>query len=58
MSFAAGKAREIIALLQERGNGDYIGERISQLEHCLQCAHLASEAGKIILFTIRREAEA
>jgi predicted HD phosphohydrolase len=28
----------LIHLLEERGTGDYIGESISQLEHCLQCA--------------------
>lgn len=36
---------EILTLLQ-RGNADlYSGERISQLEHALQCAHFAQQAG-------------
>jgi phosphonate degradation associated HDIG domain protein len=36
---------EILALLK-RGNADlYSGERISQLEHALQCAHFAQQAG-------------
>ncbi|KFZ01887.1 hypothetical protein V501_09739 [Pseudogymnoascus sp. VKM F-4519 (FW-2642)] len=41
----AGTADAIIRLLCERGTSDYIGESISQLEHCLQCAHSAAEAG-------------
>ena len=36
---------ELIRLLEERGKGDYIGESISQLEHCLQCAHFGSQSG-------------
>lgn len=36
---------ELIRLLEERGTGDYIGENISQLEHCLQCAYFGSESG-------------
>lgn len=36
---------EILTLLM-RGNADlYSGERISQLEHALQCAHFAQQAG-------------
>lgn len=36
---------EILALLA-RGNADlYSGERISQLEHALQCAHFAQQSG-------------
>lgn len=36
---------EILTLLA-RGNADlYSGERISQLEHALQCAHFAQQAG-------------
>lgn len=36
---------EVLALLA-RGNADlYSGERISQLEHALQCAHFAQQAG-------------
>jgi len=37
--------KEILTLLEERGTGDYIGEEISQLEHCLQCAHFGMKAG-------------
>jgi len=29
----------LIRLLDESGTGEYIGENISQLEHCLQCAN-------------------
>lgn len=36
---------EILTLLK-RGNADlYSGERITQLEHALQCAHFAQQAG-------------
>jgi predicted HD phosphohydrolase len=36
---------EILELLDRRGGADYGGERVSQLEHALQCAMLAEEAG-------------
>src|SRR5215475_8253714 len=36
---------EIFQLLEERGQGSYFGEPVSQLEHALQCAHLASKEG-------------
>jgi [1-hydroxy-2-(trimethylamino)ethyl]phosphonate dioxygenase len=36
---------EILKLLEERGQGSYFGEPVSQLEHALQCAHLASQDG-------------
>lgn len=39
------KSRHIIRLLEERGQDDYIGEDISQLEHCLQAADNATRAG-------------
>src|SRR6185369_17192362 len=38
-------ADEAIALLARSSGMPYIGEPISQLEHALQCAHLAAEAG-------------
>ena len=34
-----------VELLQESGEDDYIGEPVSQLEHALQCAALAVDAG-------------
>ena len=34
----------LFSYLEAQGHGDYIGESISQLEHSLQCAHLAVEA--------------
>lgn len=37
-------ATGLITMLNEHGRGDYIGEHISQLEHCLQCANFAVEA--------------
>jgi [1-hydroxy-2-(trimethylamino)ethyl]phosphonate dioxygenase len=36
---------EIVALLERRGGAEYGGERVTQLEHALQCATLAVEAG-------------
>jgi phosphonate degradation associated HDIG domain protein len=36
---------EIFELLERRGGADYGGERVSQLEHALQCATLAEDAG-------------
>src|SRR5204863_4106428 len=36
---------EICELLERRGGANYGGERVSQLEHALQCATLAEEAG-------------
>lgn len=36
---------EIFELLERRGGADYGGERLSQLEHALQCAALAEAAG-------------
>jgi predicted HD phosphohydrolase len=39
----------LIALLEERGTGDYIVESISQLKHSLQSAHRVDQAGKYVL---------
>jgi len=36
-------AARLINILNTRGQGDYIGEPISQLAHSLQAAHLAKE---------------
>jgi predicted HD phosphohydrolase len=36
---------DLIRLLEVRGTADYIGESISQLEHCLQAANFAAQAG-------------
>ncbi|OQE47333.1 hypothetical protein PENCOP_c001G01399 [Penicillium coprophilum] len=41
---AQEKAEALIGALEKYGQGDYIGESISQLEHCLQAAHQAHEA--------------
>lgn len=38
-------AADLVHLLNYKGQGDYIGEPISQLAHSLQCAHLASSNG-------------
>jgi predicted HD phosphohydrolase len=39
------KANHLINCLEKHGQGDYIGESISQLEHSLQAAHQAKKAG-------------
>ncbi|KAJ6110908.1 hypothetical protein N7486_003143 [Penicillium sp. IBT 16267x] len=39
------KAEALIASIEQYGQGDYIGESISQLEHFLQAANQAREAG-------------
>ncbi|KAA8646348.1 HD domain-containing protein [Aspergillus tanneri] len=39
------KAEHLIQSLDQYGQGDYIGESISQLEHCLQAAHQAQKSG-------------
>ena len=36
---------EILQLFEKRGSRDYLGERVSQLEHALQTANLAAESG-------------
>ncbi|KAJ5513125.1 hypothetical protein N7463_002677 [Penicillium fimorum] len=41
---AKEKAEALIGALEKYGQGDYIGESISQLEHCLQAAHQAHKA--------------
>jgi hypothetical protein len=41
----AERAAALVRLVEENAQGDYIGESISQLEHSLQCAHLAAKAG-------------
>ncbi|KAJ5716700.1 hypothetical protein N7493_008611 [Penicillium malachiteum] len=39
------KAQLLISSLEKYGQGDYIGESISQLEHCLQAANSARQSG-------------
>ncbi|OCK74545.1 hypothetical protein K432DRAFT_386748 [Lepidopterella palustris CBS 459.81] len=36
-------ATQLLTLLSSHGQGDYIGEPISQLAHSLQCAHFAAQ---------------
>lgn len=43
------KAGALVNSLERYGQGDYIGESISQLEHCLQAAHQAQRTGKLSL---------
>jgi predicted HD phosphohydrolase len=38
-------ASEIIQLFQQFGNSDYIGEKVSQVQHMTQCAILAESEG-------------
>jgi Predicted HD phosphohydrolase len=44
-SSSSAKAETLVSALEQYGQGDYIGESISQLEHCLQAAHQASKSG-------------
>lgn len=44
---ALERAQMIGKSLEHYGKGVYIGESISQLEHCLQVAHQAQKAGKL-----------
>jgi len=37
---------EVVSLLERRGQNQYGMEAINQLEHALQCAHLADQAGE------------
>jgi predicted HD phosphohydrolase len=46
MDTPLAKAESIVAILEKYGQGDYIGESITQLEHCLQAAHQAQTSGK------------
>lgn len=34
----------LFAFLTAQGQGDYLGEKVTQLEHSLQCAHLAAQS--------------
>ncbi|KAJ6114838.1 Alkaline phosphatase-like alpha/beta/alpha [Penicillium sp. IBT 16267x] len=36
----------LFAFLTTQGQGDYLGEKVTQLEHSLQCAHLATQSSK------------
>ncbi|KAL1407796.1 hypothetical protein Q8F55_007231 [Vanrija albida] len=42
---AADKVDGVMRLMEAQGEADYIGERISQLQHALQAAHAAQAAG-------------
>ena len=37
--------RELFAFIEAQGHGDYLGESVSQLQHTLQAATLAQNAG-------------
>ena len=41
---ARATVTQLFAFLRAQGQGDYLGEAISQLEHCLQAAELAALA--------------
>jgi len=41
----AENVKEIFALYEQHGNDDYIGEKVSQIEHMTQAAQLAEEEG-------------
>jgi phosphonate degradation associated HDIG domain protein len=39
------RSGQVVSLLRRSAGSDYIGEKVSQLEHALQAAHFAREAG-------------
>lgn len=41
---AHATVKTLFSFLEAQGKGDYLGEKISQLEHSLQCAQLAVQA--------------
>jgi phosphonate degradation associated HDIG domain protein len=45
MSHVESAVDRIFALLERAAHADYVGERVSQLAHALQAAHLAERAG-------------
>ncbi|OGE58013.1 hypothetical protein PENARI_c001G08809 [Penicillium arizonense] len=38
--------KTLFKFLHEQGQGDYLGEKVTQLEHSLQCAHLAAQSAE------------
>jgi putative nucleotidyltransferase with HDIG domain len=38
--------KSLFAFLYAQGQGDYLGERVTQLEHSLQCAYLAKKSAE------------
>jgi putative nucleotidyltransferase with HDIG domain len=42
---ARTSVREVLSLIEKQGQGDYIGEAVSQAQHSLQAATLAQNAG-------------
>jgi putative nucleotidyltransferase with HDIG domain len=38
--------KTLFKFLQAQGQGDYLGEKVTQLEHSLQCAHLAAQSAE------------
>lgn len=42
---ARATVQELFAFIERQGQGDYLGEAVSQLEHSLQAAVLAQQAG-------------
>lgn len=37
---------QLLEFIRSQGNSDYLGENVSQLEHSLQCAHLAQQSSQ------------
>lgn len=37
--------KHVFSLIEAQGQGDYLGEAVSQVQHSLQCATLAQQAG-------------
>jgi phosphonate degradation associated HDIG domain protein len=45
LSFPEETVTRILAILGESGRANYFGESVTQLQHALQCGHLARESG-------------
>ncbi|KAJ5928688.1 hypothetical protein N7466_007644 [Penicillium verhagenii] len=43
---ARATIKTLFDFLHAQGQGDYLGERVTQLEHSLQCAHLATRSAE------------
>jgi len=50
---AKARADEVLMLLASAERQGYIGENVSQLQHALQCAEFARDAGKCALHRVR-----
>lgn len=43
-TYARETVKQLLSFIDAQGQGDYIGEAVSQVQHSLQCATLAKQA--------------